>query len=111
MSRNVYKTAQGQSIDIDRLRLTNEDTIAVGNMRVNARGDQVASDGTVVKPKNQIMKDRYRLTTSTVPNDHAQAAAVFQQANKEETAPATATPSAKTTPQVKVDLTGLDSNS
>ena len=39
MSR-VYKSARGQAIDIDKVKLTNEQTIAVGNMKVNARGDK-----------------------------------------------------------------------
>lgn len=66
MSKNVYKTAQGRALDIDNLRLANETTIAVGNMKVNARGDQVASDGTVTVPKETIMKNHYRLNTPWV---------------------------------------------
>ena len=34
-----YRTAQGKSVDIEKLRLKNELVPAVGNMRVNARGD------------------------------------------------------------------------
>lgn len=66
MGKNVYKSAQGQLIDIDNLRLLNESTIAVGNMKVNARGDQVAPDGTVIKSRNELMKEQYRLNSPVV---------------------------------------------
>jgi hypothetical protein len=59
MSKKIYRTAQGKQVNIEALRLTNESTIAVGNMGVNARGDEVDARGQVVKPKNQIMKEYY----------------------------------------------------
>lgn len=55
----TYKTAQGKTIDMDRLRLLHEREIAVGNMNVNARGDQIDQYGNIVKPKNDIIKDKY----------------------------------------------------
>jgi hypothetical protein len=58
MAKNLYRTAQGQIIDIDHLRLTNEKAKAVGNMQVNARGDQISSDGTILKTKQQQLKER-----------------------------------------------------
>jgi len=65
----VYRSAQGRMIDIEKLRLANEETIAVGNMKVNARGDQLGPGGRVVKTRNQIMKEYYNLNTPTsVPN-------------------------------------------
>lgn len=66
MAKNIYKTAQGQVVDVDTLRLINEGVIAVGNMSVNARGDQVAPDGTVVKTRNERMKEHYRNTNPVV---------------------------------------------
>jgi len=56
---NKYKTAHGKVIDIDNLRLTNEKTIAVGNMKVNARGDQLGQGGKVVQTRNQLMSQQY----------------------------------------------------
>lgn len=55
----MYKTAQGKVLDIDRLRLVHEREIAVGNMNVNARGDQVDQYGNIIKKKNDIIKDKY----------------------------------------------------
>jgi hypothetical protein len=54
-----YRTANGQTVNIDNLRLVNELTPAVGNMNVNARGDKISADGTIVTPKQQIMKQHY----------------------------------------------------
>lgn len=62
---NVYRSAQGRVVDIEKLRLANEETIAVGNMRVNARGDQLGPGGKIVKTRNQIMKEYYSLNTPT----------------------------------------------
>jgi len=55
-----YRTARGRTLDMDSVRLANEETIAIGNMRVNARGDQLGAGGKVVKTRNQIMKSHYK---------------------------------------------------
>lgn len=62
----MYRTAMGKAIDMDRLRLSNEETIAVGNMKVNARGDELGFGGEVVKSRNEVMRDYYKLNTPTV---------------------------------------------
>ena len=54
----VYKTAQGNVVNMDNLRLQNEKTKAVGNIPVNARGDEIASDGTVIRSKQDMLKDK-----------------------------------------------------
>ena len=55
---NVYKTAQGILINMDNLRLVNEKTRAVGNVPVNARGDSVDRDGSVLKTKQDQLRER-----------------------------------------------------
>jgi hypothetical protein len=57
----VYRSAQGKIVDMEKLRLASEDTIAVGNMKVNARGDQLGRGGKIVKTRNQLMKEYYEL--------------------------------------------------
>ena len=59
MSKNVYKTSGGKIVDMNALRLANEEVVAVGNMNVNARGDEISPNGTIIKGRNQILKDRY----------------------------------------------------
>jgi len=65
MSR-IQRTAMGRSVDMDSLRLNNEETIAIGNMKVNARGDELGPGGRIEKPRNQVMSEYYRLNTPTV---------------------------------------------
>ena len=69
MAKNVYRTAQGQLVDIDNLKLVNEGVVAVGNMNVNARGDRINSDGTIIETRNQVMKKRYNSGVTVVSDD------------------------------------------
>ena len=57
--KKIYRSAQGKQIDVDLLRLQNEEVIAVGNMKVNARGDELGPGGVVVKTRNQAMDEYY----------------------------------------------------
>jgi hypothetical protein len=66
MSGKVQKTALGKQISIENLLLQNPTTIAVGNARVNARGDQLGPGGKIVKTRDQIMKEYYALNTPVV---------------------------------------------
>jgi len=61
--KKVHISAMGKQIDMDNIRLANEDTIAIGNMKVNARGDELGFSGQVVKTRNQVMDEYYRLNT------------------------------------------------
>ena len=51
MTKEVYRTARGKTVDMGALRLKNEKTRAVGNMKVNARGDQINDGNQVIKKK------------------------------------------------------------
>jgi len=59
----AYRTARGVVIDMDQLRLNNEESIAVGNMKVNARGDELGPGGEVIRTRNEVMNDYYNLNT------------------------------------------------
>lgn len=66
---DVIITSEGKSIDIEGLRLKNESTVAVGNMRVNARGDELDPiTGAVFRTRAERMKDHYKLNT-VIPAD------------------------------------------
>ena len=54
MTQRIYKTAQGKAVDLGAIMLKNENTLAVGNMSVNARGDLVAPTG-VVTPRAKVV--------------------------------------------------------
>ena len=58
----TYRTAQGRSLDIEKLRLQNELVPAIGNMRVNARGDQLGPGGKIVKNREDMVDEYYNNT-------------------------------------------------
>lgn len=64
-----HKTSRGVIVDMDQVRLANEDTIAIGNAKTNARGDQLGSGGKVVKTKAQVMQEYHNLNTDIVEHD------------------------------------------
>lgn len=56
MTKSVYRSANGKLVDMGALRLQNEQVRAVGNMKVNARGDLLDSGNRVVQTKPQQIK-------------------------------------------------------
>ena len=68
----VYTTMQGRRIDIDKLRAKNEQTRAIGNMPVNARGDQIGAGGKVIKTREEVAKEYYN--TKAYNNNNPKAA-------------------------------------
>ena len=69
----VYRTMQGKQIDIDLLRQRNELTPAVGNARVNARGDELGPGGKIVRKREEVLADYYRDHPQTVPTKRSKA--------------------------------------
>lgn len=61
--KRVYTTANGKRVNIDAIIAQNESTIAVGNMKVNARGDQLGPGGKVEITRDKVMNDHYKLNT------------------------------------------------
>jgi hypothetical protein len=57
--KKMYRTMQGRMIDIEKLRAANESIPAVGNMKVNARGDVLGAGGQVVTSKETIIRKYY----------------------------------------------------
>jgi hypothetical protein len=51
--RKVYKSARGKEVDLNKLIAKNELTLAVGNAKVNARGDKIGPGGKIIK-KEQL---------------------------------------------------------
>lgn len=75
--KRVYTTANGKRVNIDAIIAQNENSIAVGNMKVNAKGDQLGPGGVVEVPKHKVMADYYKLNTPVatdhVPESHKRA--------------------------------------
>jgi len=67
--RKQYKSMQGKTIDMDLLRQKNELTQAVGNARVNARGDELGPGGKIIRKKEDVLRDYYADNPQTVPDE------------------------------------------
>lgn len=66
----AYKTARGKLVQMDKVKLANETTVAVGNMRTNARGDVLGAGNTVAMTRNQAMDKVYAVEDAPYsPND------------------------------------------
>lgn len=63
MSRHV--TYRGVTLDMDSIRRENEKVPAAGNMRVNAKGDQIKG-GKVTKTADQIARENHRVQSAVV---------------------------------------------
>ena len=85
-----YKSAMGKTVDMSALASKNEHTRAVGNMRVNARGDTIDSNGRVIRPVTDKVNEAYG---KTVGNRSAQVTK----------RPVTPKPAVTTTPAPKVE--------
>lgn len=64
MTSKTYKSAMGKTIDMGRLALQNENTRAVGNMKVNARGDMLDEMNRVIQKKTDQVNQQYNQQTN-----------------------------------------------
>jgi hypothetical protein len=68
MTSKVYKSALGKTVDMGRLAIQNEQVRAVGNMKVNARGDMVDDMNRVISSKNEQVNKQYNKQVSNPKN-------------------------------------------
>ena len=66
MTKEVYKSANGKPVDMGALRLQNEKVRAVGNMKVNARGDEINDLNQVIRKKSEQVNIQYGDQTKPV---------------------------------------------
>ena len=64
MAGKIYKTAQGKTVDMGQLSLQNEKVRAVGNMKVNARGDMIDDMNRVISSKTDHVNKQYNKQTA-----------------------------------------------
>lgn len=63
MSRHT--TYRGTTLDMDSIRRENEKVPAIGNMKVNAKGDQI-NGKMVTKTADQIARENHRIQSTIV---------------------------------------------
>lgn len=65
----VYKSMRGKEVDMEKLTLKNETTPAVGNMKVNARGDEIGPNGEILRKREEIVKGYYDKNNRSIKAD------------------------------------------
>jgi len=68
-AKKVYRSANGKIVDMDMLRQRNELTPAVGNARVNARGDELGKGGQIVRKREEVLRDYYESSQASVQDE------------------------------------------
>jgi hypothetical protein len=63
IAKKAYKSMQGTEVDMEKLRNQNELALAVGNARVNARGDEIGPGGKIIRKREEIMQEYYKGNT------------------------------------------------
>ena len=61
-SKKQHRSMRGKNVDMDLLRKRNELTPAVGNARVNARGDELGPGGQIIKKREDVVAEHYAHT-------------------------------------------------
>tara|TARA_B100002019_G_scaffold237983_1_gene212940 strand:- start:249 stop:473 length:225 start_codon:yes stop_codon:yes gene_type:complete len=57
---NTVRSMRGKEIDMEKLNLKNELLPAVGNAKVNARGDELGKGGKIVRTREEVLQDYYK---------------------------------------------------
>lgn len=65
----TYTTMRGKEIDLEKLSIRHELTPAVGNVKVNARGDELGPGGQIVRTREQILEDYYKNNPRSLDNE------------------------------------------
>jgi hypothetical protein len=65
----VYRSMRGKEVDMEKLTLKNELQPAVGNMKVNARGDEIGPGGKIIRTREEVLKDYYEKNPRNVKAD------------------------------------------
>jgi hypothetical protein len=63
IAKKAYKSMQGTEVDMEKLRNQNELALAVGNARVNARGDEIGPGGKIIRKREEVVQEYYKGNT------------------------------------------------
>ena len=65
----TIRSMRGKEVDMEKLNLRNETLPAVGNMKVNARGDEIGKGGKIVRSREDVLKDYYKQNPRAIEED------------------------------------------
>lgn len=71
--KKEHRSMRGKVVDMDLLRKRNELTPAIGNARVNARGDELGPGGKIVRKREDIIREYYDKNPNAVKDDSGRA--------------------------------------
>ena len=55
----IYRSMQGKEVDMEKLMRQNELMPAIGNIQVNARGDELGPGGKIIKKREDVVSEYY----------------------------------------------------
>jgi hypothetical protein len=67
--RKQYRSMQGKVVDLEKLLTKNEMTPAIGNVKVNARGDELGPGGRIIRKREEIIAEYYANNPTAVPDE------------------------------------------
>jgi hypothetical protein len=56
----LVRSMRGKEVDMEKLNLKNEELPAVGNAKVNARGDELGAGGKIIRTREEVLSDYYK---------------------------------------------------
>jgi hypothetical protein len=67
----TYTSMRGREVDMEKLNLKHETIPAVGNMKVNARGDELGPGGKVTRTREQVLQAYYEKNPQSIKEEIA----------------------------------------
>lgn len=64
----MVRSMQGKEVDMEKLVSANELMPAVGNVRVNARGDELGPGGQIIRKREEVMAEYYESNPKAQPD-------------------------------------------
>ena len=62
----MVKSARGRDVNMQALKIANQKTVALGNAKMNARGDLLGKNGKIVKTREQLAQEYNKTPPSKV---------------------------------------------
>lgn len=111
-AKKQHRSMRGKQVDMDLLRKRNELTPAVGNARVNARGDELGPGGKIIKKREDVVAEHYAhagaVKDSTGRTVSSNTAAVVSPAPVAEPVKKTVTRTKKEEPMIDAPITAAE---
>jgi hypothetical protein len=64
----VHRSMRGVIVDMEKLTKQHELMPAIGNMKVNARGDELGAGGKIVRKREEIVAEYYNKPVKVQPD-------------------------------------------